>query len=43
MVQGVLIVAPGAENSQVKVELIRAAQVALGIGSHQVVVLAGER
>jgi stage III sporulation protein AG len=42
-VQGVLIVATGADNSQVKVQLIQAAQVALGIGSHQVVVLPKER
>lgn len=42
-VQGVLIVAEGAENSRVKAELTRAVQVALGIGSHQIVVLAKER
>ncbi|MGI6574521.1 MAG: hypothetical protein ACOX3A_01390 [bacterium] len=42
-VQGVLVVAAGAENSRVKAELTRAIQVILGIGSHQVVVLPRER
>ncbi|NLP17782.1 MAG: hypothetical protein GX376_01680 [Firmicutes bacterium] len=42
-VRGVLIVAEGAEDSRVKAELVRAAQVVLGIGSHQVVALPKER
>ena len=42
-VKGVLIVAEGAGNPRVKAELIRAAQVVLGVGSHQVLVLPKER
>lgn len=42
-VRGVLIVAQGAVDSRVKAELLLAAQVVLGIGSHQVVVLPKER
>ncbi|HHY36655.1 MAG TPA: hypothetical protein GX518_03085 [Firmicutes bacterium] len=42
-VQGVLVVAAGAGNSRVKAELLRAVQVALGIGSHKIVVLPKER